>query len=49
MGNIGAVKFGVSTNGWRHADMLGANVVQRNKYKKGWVGDTRLSRFYLIK
>jgi hypothetical protein len=47
MGNIGAIKFGISTHHEQHADMLGADVVRCNQYKKGVDGDTRLSRFYL--
>ena len=49
MGNIGAVKFGISTNHERHANMLGADGVRCNQYKKGVDGYTRISKKYLIK
>ncbi len=47
--NIGALKFGGSPHHERHADMLGANVVWCNQYKKGVNGYTRISKKYLIK
>jgi len=40
MGNIGAVKFGISAHHERHADMLGADGVRCNQYKKGVDGYT---------
>jgi hypothetical protein len=47
--NIGALKFGGSPHHERHADRLGADVVQCNQYKKGVDGYTRISKKYLIK
>ena len=49
MGNISAIKFSQSTHHGRHADVLGADVVRCNQYKKGVDGYTRISKKYLIK
>jgi hypothetical protein len=44
MGNIAIIKFSQSTHHKRHANMLGADVVQCNQYKMGVGGNTRISK-----
>jgi hypothetical protein len=40
LGNIGAVKFGISAHHERHENMLGEDGVRCNQYKKGVDGYT---------
>ena len=44
MENIGAIKFSQSTHHDQHANMLGADAIWCNQYKKGVDGYTRISK-----